>query len=741
MSLSNDVDIRVYDASGRRVHFPMQNITEASFEVGERGGCLTGSLTVVLEWQNFTLTGQEYVDVRLWGATAPIFRGWARQPAPELKSPETVTISLFGLMTLLNGYQCRRDYTFAAADIGDVFTTVANDIVVRPGRWPGVVIDVAGVSVLGITVDVFSASGNNFSDAMNALCDLAPGQLVWGCDVDGAGNNRLYLKPRADAISDSPVASYGVGGRVTAFVYPKDANQVVNRIFLTGGKIVPPDLPNLVNNPSFETPTQPGETTSNLIENPSFEMINGFAPTLPVFWQVTGTTNPSLAQGNGRTGQNALDMPPGSSVSQQVMIPAAGPPPVLYFAAWANIPTGGTGILSLILTAYNSAGTAIGSYNPGAFTWTAAAVGAYTYQHFTSTWSTVPSGTAWVIAECLTDSASSTGMNLDDVALWTDQPTSSGWAFGIPTGAYCQAVEWAWGLQDVPSSPPPFEPGCTMLKIEAVVSTTAGSFLELTSTVDQRPSIDTYSSYTAIFRVAAVYGSAGVEVYPAVRVWGNDNKLQITVGPGFPSGTGTPISTLVPGDGQWHEISYQFTVSGTSASIDMILRITSSGTLYVDAAQLIRGAWGGTYGQTLYTNDDTYRGTRDVTSSDVAPSLTSDAASSITDWGERESSISNDNVVDETTMTAYAISYLQAHATPAVQARLTVDGADGPLSIGSLARLINLPSPPPPLPIAKVTYRIGNTIVLDADLNNERPDQAMLLRRIQTSGIGGVPWP
>jgi hypothetical protein len=739
MSLSADVDVRVYNASGRRVHFPQQYLTEISFDIGERGGCLTGSITTELEWQNFVLTGQEYVDIRLWGSSQVLFRGWARQPQSELKTPESVTLSLFGLMTLLNGYQCRRDYTFAAADIGDVFTAVANDLVVRPGRWPGLVLDTSGVSVLGISVDVFNASGNNFSDAMNALCDLAPGQLVWGCDVDGAGNNRLYLRPRADAVSSSPIVSYGVGGKVTAFVYPRDANQVVNRIFVTGGKIVAPNLPNLVNNPSFETPTQPGETTSNLLENPSFEMINGVAPTLPVFWQVTGSPNPSLAQGNGRTGQNALNLPPGSTISQQVMVPSTLPVPISQ-ACWANIPPGGTGILYMILTAYNSAGTVIGSYNPGAYTFAASSVGAYVYQHFMQTW-TPPVGTAWLVAQVAADSSSSTGMNLDDVAVWTEAPTNQGWALGIPSNAYCLAIDWAHGREDVPNSPPPFEPGCTMLKIEAIITGGAGSFLELTSTVDSRPSINTYSTYTALFRVAADARGPAIGCYPVVRVWGNDNKLQITVGPGFPAGTGTPIPTMIPPDGQWHTVAYQFTVSGTSASIDMVLRIASSGTLYVDAAQLIRGAWGGAFGQTLYTNDDTYRGTRDVMSADVSGSLTPDAAGSITDWGERESQVSNDNVVDEATMTAFAISYLQAHATPAVQARLTVDGADAPLPIGSLARLLNLPGAPPPLPIAKVSYRIGNTIVLDADLNNERPDQAVLLRRIQSSGIGGVPWP
>lgn len=736
MSLSPDVDIRIYTASGQRVHLPAGWITDVSFEIGERGGCLTGTITVVLEWQNFALTGTEYADIRLWGSPQVLYRGWLRQPQQELKTPETVTLSMFGLMTLLNGYQCRHDYTFAAADIGAVFTAVANDVVMRPGRWPALVLDTTNVAGLGITVNVLMANNNNFSDAMNALCDLAPGQLVWGCDVDSSGHNRLYLHPRADVLATSPVLSYPVGGKVTAFVYPRDANQVVNRIFVTGGKIQPPNVANTVNNPSFETFTQPGETTSNLLQNPGMETANGAAPTKPALWQAQN--DPTIAQGFGHTGSNGINMDNNPTATEGIsqMIPGIGAGVVLGQSCWVEAATGQVCKFYMQLTAYNAAGGAITTFSSPMITVDAGVVGGYVWQHYSQQWTT-PAGTVAVLANYVLDGSSSGEANFDDFAVWSNQPTSDGWALGLTSGGYVAAVDWQHSLQDVPNSPAPFEPGAVMVKLQSVITGGAGSYVGITTTVDQRVSLNEYQTYTVAFRVAADTRGPALGVYAAARLWGSD-KLLTTL-------PATPAVTSIPNDGAWHLVTFTFTatpISGTVPdAVDCILRFTSSGTYYIDAAQIVQGYIGGTTGQYLYTYDDTYRGTRDVTSSDVAPSLASDAAASITTWGERESQVNNDNVIDETTMAAYAISYFQAHATPAVQARLTVDGAVMPLPITSLVRLINLPNAPKPLPAAKVSYRIGNTITVDADLNNERPDQAMLLRRIQTSGIGGVPWP
>ena len=738
MSISTDVDIRLYNANGTRKHLPQQWIESAEFEIGERGGCLTGALRLAVEWQNLQLTGTEYCDIRMWGSGQVLYRGWLRQTQQELGNPETASPAMFGLMALLNGYQVRRDYTFAAASIDVVFLRVAQDIVTRSGRLTSVVLDTTGVAALGITVDVFSSNGKNFSDAMNALCDLAPGQLIWGCDVDGSGNNRLYLRPRAT----TPKYVFPVGGNVTAFTYPQDANQVVNRIVVTGGSIQPPNLPNLVNNPSFEEVTQPGETTSNLLQNPSFETANGASPTHPALWQVIN--DPTLASGNGRTGSNALDMDnnpaANETVYQDVLLVGAQ---TVYQSCWFQLGTSTASTLQLELQAYDASSTLLGT-NTQNFSLSTASIPQLVWQHLQTSWTT-PANTVRVrVSYTLT--ATTGNNNLDDCSFWTLQPNAQGWTLGTPVDAYVNTITWDYGTEDVPNSPTPLEPGVVMVKVQPVITASDG-YVELTTTVDARTNISAYSTYAVAFRVAgSTLNPGAMTAYCGVRVWGGDT-LQTSVpgpqAPGISAPAITAVPVSIPNTATWTLVTFQFTVTATSTAVDLFLRLTASGIAYVDGAQIIKGLIGGPYGQTLFTLDGTYRAMRDVTSSDVAPGLTTAAAASITTWGERESEVTNDSVIDDTTMAAYAISYFLAHATPAIQARLTVEGAVAPLPLDGLVRLVNLPNgtEPPPLPAAKVRYSIGNTIRLDADLNNERPDQALLLRRIQGSGLGGVPWP
>ena len=144
------------------------------------------------------LIGTEYVDVRLWGSL--LYRGWIRQPTNNIASPETAELNLYGGMELLNGFKVQRNYAYLPGiSIEQVFLQMLADFVTRSypiARLTTWTNDTTGVSALGITVAQFQPNGKTFSQAMNDLCDLAPGQLIWGCDIDGSGNNRVYLRPR-----------------------------------------------------------------------------------------------------------------------------------------------------------------------------------------------------------------------------------------------------------------------------------------------------------------------------------------------------------------------------------------------------------------------------------------------------------------------------------------------------------------------------------------------------------------
>ena len=751
MSLSTELDLRLYTSTGLRKRFPAAWLSSVEFSLSERGGCIDGVITTNARWEELQLAGTEYVEIRLWGQL--LYRGWVRQPTNNISVPETAELNLYGGMELLNGYVVQRNYAYLPAKSIDlVFSALISDFVTRSypaARLTTWTTDTTGVSGLGITVAQFQPQGKTVSQALNDLCDLAPGQLIWGCDIDGSGNNRVYLRPRSQAVA----TTYRIGGNVTLFSYPQDCTQIVNRLLITGGPLQPPNLPNLLQNPSFETVAQPGETTSNLLANPSFETANPVSTTHPLYWQVTN--DPTLATANGRTGQNALDMDntptAPESVSQTVTVLGAQP---VYQSCWFNLGTATSATLNLTLAAYDVSNTLLGS-DTQSNALTTAADGQLVWQHYLHAWTTPANTNTVVVTYTLYSANGSTGnapggnTNLDDCAFWTQQPVSEHWMVGIPAGtSSVNSIQWDYGNGSLDGSEgPPFD-GDLMVKLSCTVQgsppTTGAYYAELCTTYEAQPSVNTYTTYTVAFRVQCPAG--GGNAYAGVRVW-YQGKVQTSVpGPQWP-GVGpspiTPVITSIPAGDGWTLVTYQFTIGSQSDHVDCFLRLTSSGTYYVDGAQMTAGWIGGATGQTQYSQDSTYRGVRDINSTNVSPYLTTAAANSMMNWGEREATVSNNDVVDEATADAFAIGYLNAYAVPAVQARLTIEQATAPLPLsGTVALLLNklpdLPqgTPPPPLFPSKVQYRVSESVVIEADLNRERPDLAQLLRVIGGTGTG-----
>ena len=717
MAITPDIDVRLFDVTGKRKRLPSTWLESVDFSLSERGGCIDGQIALQCRWENLQLAGTEYVDISLWGSL--IYRGWVRQPQNDIGIPERATLNLYGGMELLNGYQVQRNYAFLPGQsIELVFLALVQDFALRSypvSRLTGWTTDYTGVAALGITVAQFQPSGRTLSQALNDLCDLAPGQLIWGCEIDGSGNNRIYLRPRVTAVT----RTYVVGKNVTMLTYPVDATQVVNRVIVTGGPIQPPNLPNLLSNPSFEEITQPGESTSNLLLNPGFEANNSGSPNN---WVVGN--NPTVSTVTPRTGSNSLDMDNNpsapESIYQDVLISGAQ---LVYQSCWANISTG-TATLTLSLQAFDGGNNSLGTANAVA-NLNAATMGAYVWQHIQTSW-TMPANTAKVrVTYELTTLVGGGAINVDDCSFWTQQTTSKNWALGLPSGAYVNAIQWDFGnyLLDA-NEQAPFD-GDLMIKCQPVITGGAGSYVEITTDTANQVSINAYTTYTVAFRLqTGNLGSAGSAAC-GVRIYNSSGGLVSTN-----VATATAITKNA-----WTTITYQFTTTSAAVKCVVFVRLYTGDVYYIDGAQMTSGLIGGTYGQTLYTRDGTYRGVRDVTNYSSGQIGTAQAAS-ITTWGEREAAISNNDVVDEASMDAFAIGYLSAYAVPQVQARLTIDQATAPILLDGAVAISNLPSAPAAAFPSKVNYRVGAGITIDADLNKERPDFAQLLRLVAGAGTG-----
>ena len=235
----------------------------------------------------------------------------------------------------------------------------------------------------------------------------------------------------------------------------------------------------------------------------------------------------------------------------------------------------------------------------------------------------------------------------------------------------------------------PFD-GDLQVQIVPVITGGAGSYVEMCTTYAAQVSINTFTTYTLAFRVSAPV-TAG-DCYCGVRVW-QGGKVQTSVpGPQWPNVSPpviNPVITHIPTGLGWTLVSLPVHHRQQLRSYRRFLRFTSSGTYYVDGAQLIVGQIGGTYGQQLYTRDGTYRANGfNVEAGAITGLLTADAAASITTWGEREASVTNTDVVDDTTGAAFAVGYFDAFAVPTVQARLTLDQPTSPLLLDGAVQVM-----------------------------------------------------
>jgi hypothetical protein len=697
-SASHEVDIRLYNADGTRKYLPQQWIESAEFELAERGGMQNGSLSILAPWEQLQLAGTEYVDIWLWGQR--LYRGWVRTAQNELNVPEKANPTLYGLMEFLNGYLVRRCYCYAQpVDISQVFLDLANEYVVRSNRLPNLVLDAGGVPALGIQIQSFCAKGKTVSQALNDLCDQAPGQLIWGGDVDASGNNRLYLRPRAT----STKYKFPVGDKVSAILYPRDATQVVNRVYVTGGKA---DPPNLASNGSFEECVLPGQLTSNVLLNPSFEQ--GLT-----YWGVYN--DPTVASGFGRTDTNAVNFDNNPSapeeISQNIAVSAVRPVNVaFYLQAFAGELWG-----MQVRVMYYSGGTLVNAPNDwrggtlvveqDSIVFSPTPNGAYQLFTFSAAFagSVGLAATYMQVLFTMVQTGGTPGTNFDDASVWfTDENQSDQWAQGLSVNANFALLDWA--NKEIAAYD-----GSLCVKAQANILV-AGGYAEIRNTLAARIDVKPSRTYTLVVFFQAVSASASVRI-------GTQEFTDST------AGTTTLSDATTIASGSWQIVLLAVTTGTTTNVMDLEIRLYDGNAVYIDAVGLYEGA----SRPGLYYTGDTFQAVRSVTDYS-AGQIGSDAAASITAWGEREKAEQIDTVLDTSTLDAYCIGYFKSKAAPVIQGRLTLKGATDSVGLDGLVQVENLPSAPPALFPSRLRYQIGQTIDIDIDLNNERPDLALLLR-------------
>ncbi len=714
----NDWDVRIYNSSGERVTLPENWVTEARFEIIERGGFGNGSLDVGATWEDLSLVGTERADVYLYGNLA--YRGWIRLPQAEATAPEKWVLSLFGMITTLDKWIVKRRFAYSEdTDLSLIFTDLIESVAMTSGRYPNLIID---SEPIGVTAVTFDAYGKSLAQAINQLCDLAPNMCVWGADVDSYNRDRIYFRSR----NLNATQTYAIGGDVAAFIYPQDANAVVNRVILKGGATA---YPNIAHNGSFENPEPNSYLNGNLIWEPSFEDVS----ILNQHWVFSATASTkqsspgdTTAMGAAHSGSVWVELDtPGEYVYQIMAVDYTQP---MMATMWARREGTVPGAIAIHVDGLDASGNVIKSYDSGYQDPGGDAYVQYFLPIDFTAYSNVTQAKFWAIGNSGT--ANNDGNLVDDVGLYEiNGCAQTGWDWDVAGNAKKGALNLA--CTDYPAVH-----GGLCAMIEASNVSVSGDWLELANTLADAAGVHE-QTYTLLlyWRTNGATATFSFGVYE-IRT---DNS-QTTV---------NESQIITASATSWQMAKMQWIPKSDCVKARIFIRNRSNAALYLDAIALLEGdiPYDMNANECYWEGSD-FEATADVTDARLIH-LNSSVKNSIATFGDREAYVTDSDVIDWTEAELYISSYLNAHAYPEVKGRMTLilgGGSEVPNNSGSI-RLVGLPNEPQPLYPSRIAFTVSADARVDVDLGNERPDLALLLRYLNSennpqnsssSGGGGV---
>lgn len=596
----HESDVRLYSSNGLRKLLP--DVDEIDFEYLERGGYGQGSVSLLATWEEVQLTGNERIDVYLLGEFA--YRGYIRINQNDIADPERANFTFYGLIELMDRWRVTRKYAYGCAvDLSQVFTDLIDDYVDVSDRKLGIVIDAQAV---GVTIKDFDATGKSVAQAINQLCDFAPGQCIWGSDVDASLNDRVYFRPKNLLTEYTHI----IGKNVTAFIYPRDTSTIVNRAFITGGPVT---QPNLAPNGSFEQIAPSSAEVNNYLLDYSFE--DG---TPSAQWTLAGgatvkTVGDATAHGSARTGKRWLELDGNGETAKQTF--NVNYLQQYFFSMWCRYEDAVLSVgrqVTVIIEGLNAAlavvttDTLIAYFDPESAVYTE-----HTAPFDFLLFSTVVK--ARITIETNAGTASNDGILVDDVGVWPD--CSEGqqcWRMNLTGAATLNDLDW-----DIKSSPTPKHGGYSV-KLHPANIAGSSDYMDIAIPKVCYPSVAPNERYTLL----VWWQTAG----------GGSTSFSIGVTPIKTDGTQDTVqqsATITGNPSVWTLQTLDIQTGTDTAQLQIFLRARANTAIYFDAVMLVQGElpqdvtdysdyWAGAdYELVAAANDDELAGLLDPVVNDV----------------------------------------------------------------------------------------------------------------------------
>lgn len=443
-----DIEVQIYapDSTNRNVpeEAILPGVTWEYLEKGGMGRCtLTLRRSLDLSDNGDWWSVSEGDTVTIWVDQEPYPRyiGQVAQTGATLDLSETLTVTAYGEAERMNRKRTRCRIVRPG---GEDLALFARELLTRYEAKSGQVYEYEFLPT-GIGLETLDIGNASLRDAFDALCDQAPGAVVWGWEASPeTGNLRCYLRPRTEGIGWQVSA----GHEIRLLSRSRELPCVVNALTpLVGGDALYPNLLAGVvetesgdSNASFEYPRASAETGGNLLGNASFESIGGFFGGGAADWITSGGA--SYKGAAARTGSRGLELDNvGEKVTQTenpaTIVPQPGRP--YEMAVWARRETGTDASLAeMRLTWRDAGGSAIGSaevltLDPASATW----------ERFAQQ-VTCPMGATSFSVEIEMTTDAGDGLYIDDVTLYdksaVEQP---GWELYPRGSATLNEVDWA----------------------------------------------------------------------------------------------------------------------------------------------------------------------------------------------------------------------------------------------------------------------------------------------------------
>lgn len=755
MSLA--VEIRMYDPSGARWPLPDKFVGPWDFEVDERSGYATFKLALIAELDDAQIPALPDANWRFdwWFNGIPAFRGWVEQPRPAIhEGAPSFEISGTGrsgrLAQILVNCEFAKPY---GADISEIYAWIANNFLTPIGdganRFGTIAQFVQSIQPsIGVTVERMAFFGKNCRQAYDDAAQAAGNRLIWGIDFIPSGQDRLYVKSRATAVTDSDYI-FRVGKDVDYIDQPTDLSTVINAIRLKCG---PAQVPNLVYNPSFELPALPGEgQAGNLLTDPSFELGTSAGATPPGWTFSSGGNGASRKQSDfssgkyARTGQWFAEIDnPGEYIEQIVTLPAAVPigTPFVFVFSYVNVNPNSAPAIFAQLDSLNASGAELELLAYNQFNATGR-----TYQQWPAAGATQFKTT---VAGCdklkvhIGYTSNPMGIAndaalIDDVFLYRgDALAQDGWE-AVDFGTGLATMSWAMISPTTPAWHGIYYVNANVTGVDG----TNTNVVWMRPTQDHWISARTRTNYRVRVRVR---GAAGLGYRLGLDVQEkNKSTFQVFSAAGVLSGGG------------WQTLDAVLSVDSSTVSIRPILEFRSAGSYDVDAWQVYEDGiatidpsqfWDGA-NLHFYLRGDNAAPATPLTLQPADPNgLSTAAQGSIAAWGLREAEVTIESITDIAQALAYGAGYLNEFAQPLKQGRLVIDPAtvhvrfvdetdqantQGQISVGGARTAIA------PQNAARILYYgdANGKVRCEIELTNRRPDPALLLLGLLGKGSSG----